>query len=98
MTVAALHAAFRAAFRVWPPVPRCWVAFSGGLDSTVLLDLMRADQADLPPFQAIHVDHGLHPDSTRWAEHCRAWCARLEIQCTVVSIPCTVPPGASLEA
>lgn len=98
MSVAAVAAAFRAARREWPPAPRCWAAFSGGLDSTVLLDLMRADQADLPPFQAIHVDHGLHPDSARWAEHCRAWCARLEIPCTVVSIPCTVPAGASLEA
>lgn len=98
MTVEALRAAFRAAWRAWPPVPRCWVAFSGGLDSTVLLDLMRADQADLPPFQAIHIDHGLHPDSARWAEHCRAWCARLQIQCTAMSIPRTLAPGASLEA
>src|SRR6185503_15058622 len=49
--------------------PRVTVAFSGGLDSTVLLaTLCRV----LPPplIRAAHVDHGLNPRSGEWNEHC----------------------------
>jgi len=45
------------------------VAFSGGLDSTVLL----AGCARLErrvPVRALHVDHGLHASSAQWAHHC----------------------------
>ncbi len=45
------------------------IAYSGGLDSTVLLAaLVRIH----PPasVRALHVDHGLHTDSVRWAQHC----------------------------
>ena len=90
-------AAFCAARQEWPPVPHCWVAFSGGLDSTVLLDLMQAHQSDLPSFQAIHVDHGLQDRSAEWAAHCRAWCAARSIPCAVVRIDGGPPAGASLE-
>lgn len=51
--------------------PRHWrVAFSGGLDSTVLLHALAAT-GTATPILAIHIDHDLHPDSTAWAEHAR---------------------------
>ncbi|MFC6328264.1 ATP-binding protein, partial [Alloalcanivorax gelatiniphagus] len=44
-----------------PPGP-LWLAFSGGLDSTVLLHaLARAGLG--PRLTVAQVDHGLHPDS-----------------------------------
>ena len=43
-----------------------WVAFSGGLDSTVLLHALR----DVPGVAATHIDHGLNADSAAWAQHC----------------------------
>ncbi|HKQ82366.1 MAG TPA: tRNA lysidine(34) synthetase TilS [Steroidobacteraceae bacterium] len=47
------------------------IAYSGGVDSTVLLHATAALRADLPwPVRAIHVNHRLHPSSTDWAEHC----------------------------
>lgn len=53
------------------PAGPLWLAFSGGLDSTVLLHLLL--RAGLGArLSVIHVDHGLHPDSARWAEHCGA--------------------------
>ncbi|HCD76422.1 MAG TPA: tRNA lysidine(34) synthetase TilS, partial [Alcanivorax sp.] len=53
------------------PAGPLWLAFSGGLDSTVLLHLLV--QAGLGPrLSVVHVDHGLHPDSERWAAHCEA--------------------------
>ena len=62
----------RAALGDWPlpaTVPRLTVAFSGGLDSTVLLAALRR----LPlavPLRAAHVDHGLHGDARAWL---RSW-------------------------
>jgi tRNA(Ile)-lysidine synthase len=51
---------------------RYLVAFSGGLDSTVLLHAL-AQGADRHrvPVTAVHIDHGLHPESPAWARHCR---------------------------
>ncbi|HVL75171.1 MAG TPA: tRNA lysidine(34) synthetase TilS, partial [Noviherbaspirillum sp.] len=56
------------------------VAYSGGLDSTVLLHLVHAFAArrGLRLF-AFHVDHGLSPNARDWAEHCALQCARLGI-------------------
>ncbi len=60
------------------------VGFSGGRDSHVLLHALAAARHLLPaPLTALHVDHGMHPDAPRWAEHCRAVCAALEIPLTV---------------
>jgi tRNA(Ile)-lysidine synthase len=70
----------------WPlaaPAPLC-VAFSGGLDSTVLLHLLAADAARRGHgLRAMHVDHGLNPDSARWARHCHAVCAALDVPLVV---------------
>ena len=49
------------------PYRRLFVGFSGGLDSTVLLQLSRAVDAAVT---ALHVHHGLHPDAGRWERHC----------------------------
>lgn len=45
------------------------VAFSGGRDSSVLLAGCRRLDLGLP-LRALHVDHGLQPDSRQWARHC----------------------------
>jgi tRNA(Ile)-lysidine synthase len=50
---------------------RIWVAFSGGVDSHVLLHLLAtANHYELTAIHAIHIDHGLNPDSNYWAQHC----------------------------
>lgn len=62
----------RAALDALPPGAAVWVGFSGGLDSTVLLHALAAlDAARARGLHALHVDHGLHPDSPLWAAHCR---------------------------
>lgn len=74
-------------------VRRWWVAFSGGVDSSLLLELCRR----LPlaqPLLAVHIDHQLQPDSAAWAEHCRRQCARLGVPLTL----CRVAPASASEA
>lgn len=58
---------------------RRWIiAFSGGLDSSLLLELCA--RLKLPqPLLAIHVDHQLQAASSDWAEHCLRQCRRLNI-------------------
>jgi tRNA(Ile)-lysidine synthase len=74
------------------------VAFSGGLDSTALLAaLARLRSAHRLVLRAVHVDHGLHPDSTRWARHAAAQARRLRVRCRVVKVSVHAG-GDSLEA
>ena len=59
------------------PYRRLFVGFSGGLDSTVLLHLAQAVEAGVA---ALHVEHGLHPDSVRWESRCGEFCRELGIR------------------
>ena len=74
--------------------PLC-VAFSGGMDSTVLLDLLTR----LRPGQvrAVHVNHGLHPEAAAWAQACVARCDQAGVEFRVIAVE--VPAeGGNLEA
>lgn len=49
-----------------------WVAYSGGMDSHVLLHLLAQYRHLFPQgIQVVHVDHQLQAVSSEWAEHCR---------------------------
>lgn len=60
-----------------PPDARLLVAFSGGLDSTVLLHLLASLR--LSGLQAVHVHHGLQAAAEDWAAHCATLCASLHV-------------------
>lgn len=79
-----------------PPARRYWLAYSGGVDSTVLLDLLAAIQPQLSgqlsaQLIAIHINHGLQPNAASWAEHCVAQCQQRGIECVVEKV--TVSAG-----
>lgn len=61
---------------------RWWVAYSGGVDSHVLLHLLAqlCAQQKIPPLTAIHINHQLNPRAHDWVEHCRVICAQLDIE------------------
>ena len=72
------------------------VAYSGGLDSHVLLQLMsRLPDINL---RALHIDHGLQDASPWWGRHCRDICNDLNIPFERISLNLEVPDGQSLEA
>src|SRR3546814_88459 len=94
----ALHPHLLAALAAAPPAPLC-VAFSGGPDSTALLHALAGlPQARAHGLRALHVDHGLHADSATWAEHCRRFCAALEVPCNVLRVQVQRVSGSGLEA
>ncbi|OCT28029.1 tRNA lysidine(34) synthetase TilS [Pseudomonas putida] len=81
----------------WQQAPTWYIAFSGGLDSTVLLHLLasHARQHDSPPVRALHIHHGLQAAADAWPDHCRNVCDSLGIPLDVIHVE--VPSGASLE-
>ncbi|ERI53187.1 hypothetical protein N878_16440, partial [Pseudomonas sp. EGD-AK9] len=93
----ALDIRLRAALQPWRTAPAWRIAFSGGLDSSVLLHLLAGlvRREALPPLAAIHVHHGLQPAAEAWPEHCARSCAQLDIPLEIVAVQ--VAPGASLE-
>lgn len=63
------------------------MAYSGGIDSHVLLHLLATSkQTKLKPIHAIHIDHGLHSDSSKWTKHCALVAAELGIEFTNVEV------------
>lgn len=61
-----------------PATGRYWLAFSGGLDSSVLLQALAQLGAQLPaPLSVIHVDHGISANSAAWSAWCRQQCEAL---------------------
>ncbi|HET6593275.1 MAG TPA: tRNA lysidine(34) synthetase TilS [Xanthomonadales bacterium] len=59
-----------------PKPKKYWVGFSGGADSTALLQAMHECRDQLTaPIHVIHFHHGLQSDADAWQEHCRAFCA-----------------------
>ncbi|MBC2381635.1 tRNA lysidine(34) synthetase TilS [Pseudomonas sp. WS 5106] len=78
----------------WRNAPAWHIAFSGGLDSTVLLHLL-ANAKDLPPLGAIHIHHGLQAAADAWPAHCQSVCDALGVPLRIMRVH--VQPGASLE-
>ncbi|WP_458069534.1 tRNA lysidine(34) synthetase TilS [Rhodanobacter sp. BL-MT-08] len=81
-----------------PALPLC-VGFSGGPDSTALLHAL----AELPEsrargLRALHVDHGMSPQSAAWAEHCERFCETLNVPCEVIPVQVELDKGFGLEA
>lgn len=86
------------ALAAFPPAPLA-VAFSGGPDSSALLHaLAQLPQARQRGLRALHVDHGLHADSTAWAEHCRHFCDDIDVACDVLRVQVERTRGNGLEA
>ncbi len=66
-----------------PPPRLCWIAYSGGGDSTALLALAAEHLADLCKIRALHVDHGLAAERESWRLHCQQQCDDLDIGLTI---------------
>ncbi len=76
-----------------------WVAYSGGMDSSVLLHALATIRDRLAfALGALHIDHGLHRDSPTWAEHCARTCERLGVPFQTQRLDLTPARGASPEA
>jgi tRNA(Ile)-lysidine synthase len=76
------------------------VAFSGGLDSTVLLHGLARALVDRSNYRmrAAHVDHQLQPDSGSWSERCGRVAQSLQIEFVPLVVSVSADPELSPEA
>jgi len=75
-----------------------WIAFSGGLDSQVLLSIYSKLRTEMHlDVRAIHINHGISPYANTWAIHCKNSCERLGIHYVERTIELNLQAGDSLE-
>jgi len=75
------------------------VAYSGGLDSHVLLHAMASLRDTLNrPLRAIHLHHGLQAQADQWQSHCEAVCNDLEVPLLSENLALQTVAGESVEA
>lgn len=83
-------------FSTIPSTSTLWIAYSGGVDSHVLLHALASlSQRKL---RALHINHGLSPNAVKWQAHCREVCAELGIPFQALSVCAKSPAGESPEA
>jgi len=81
------------------PAACYWVAYSGGLDSHVLLHALAGLGERLDrDIGAVHVNHGLQAAADRWERHCARVCAALDVPMTVLPVDAAAAAGDSPEA
>ena len=58
----------------------CWLAYSGGVDSTVLLHYLCTNRENISrDIKAVHVNHNISKHSGAWADYCRQICHEFQI-------------------
>ena len=72
----------------------CVVAYSGGIDSHVLLHLCYRSGLSV---RAVHIHHGLQAEADSWDAHCRNVCANIEIPYKCIHVDAQPQPGESPE-
>lgn len=76
------------------------IAFSGGLDSSVLLHLLLQYQKSFPNIElrAIHINHGLSPHADHWEQVCKQTCSDYGVVLASKKLHLHKMPQQSLEA
>lgn len=82
-----------------PPCAHYRIAFSGGMDSHVLLHLFaQLAHRGQVKVSAVHINHGLSANADQWQEHCRQVCEDLAIALQVLKVRVNADAGLGLEA
>jgi tRNA(Ile)-lysidine synthase len=78
---------------------RLVIAYSGGLDSTVLLHALAVSrEIHGKSLLAVYVDHGLHEGSGQWGDHCESFARLLDVEFVRLSVDVMTDAGKGMEA
>lgn len=72
----------------------CVIAYSGGIDSHVLLHLCHVAGLSV---RAVHIHHGLQTEADFWDRHCAEVCSKLDIAYKCIHVDADPGPGESPE-
>jgi len=82
-----------------PVCRQYWLAYSGGRDSHVLLHALAMLREELSAtLQVVHIDHGLHRQSSQWSQHCKCVCEALQLPLIIRRVHAHPEAGESPEA
>lgn len=76
---------------------RLYIAFSGGMDSHVLLHLCASVTAFKEKITAVYVDHGLQKEAESWPKHCQTTAAELGVSFIALRVNASTRQGESPE-
>ncbi|MHA2938655.1 tRNA lysidine(34) synthetase TilS [Vibrio sp. RC27] len=75
------------------------LALSGGIDSRVLLDVLIQLRHQTPfLLKAVHVHHGLSQNADDWAEQCKGWCEKHDVDFALERVTLDCDSGNSIES
>jgi len=76
-----------------------WLAYSGGMDSSVLLHLFYLNIDKIKhQIEVLYVNHGLQLEANDWAVSCQKQCEKYDFPFTELKISESCPKGESVEA
>lgn len=104
-TIPCLHQVLQQQLQIYPQQSgisgrrQLLIAYSGGLDSHVLLYALSKLREIDPEFslRAAHINHGLSANAEQWSRHCIRTCEQLGIDCIVKKIEVKGQLGGSQE-
>jgi tRNA(Ile)-lysidine synthase len=76
---------------------RVFIAYSGGIDSHVLLHLCASIEHLKPKITAVYVNHGLQAEAESWGKHCEQVCLDLGVNFLNLTAHAHAAPGESPE-
>ena len=79
------------------PYSRLLIAYSGGIDSHVLLHLCAAIDHLKSKTTAVYVNHGLQAEAESWGKHCGQVCHGLGVNFLSLAVHAEAKPGESPE-
>jgi tRNA(Ile)-lysidine synthase len=83
--------------RLSPPCKTIFIAYSGGLDSHVLLHLCASDEKLKTKLTAVYINHGLQQEAESWGRHCETVCRNLDVSFLSFKVNAQARPGESPE-
>ncbi|MEH6457226.1 MAG: tRNA lysidine(34) synthetase TilS [Cocleimonas sp.] len=92
-----LRSYFRLQYPKLSPSNKILVAYSGGLDSHVLLHLLSCIPRDEFDLRAIYINHGLQSQAVDWGKHCQQVCQDLDVPFSSINVSIKPSKGESLE-
>jgi tRNA(Ile)-lysidine synthase len=100
MAKAISHSNLNADLSAFSDAPHWYVAYSGGVDSTALLQLVNSwckANGQAPPLTALHINHGLQAQAADWENHCAWICRFLDVPFLALNVDVD-PDGKGVES